>query len=526
MSMNIINEIKKILLPLFEVEQQSDIKVGPDVVSKVTFKDYMGTNESEELPFPMKYAMLGRDSNTFIQDMSYLYLKFKGEGKSADEIVGILAPHLKGKSSDFQAFIKSLDQYYEREKPAEYDKIIYKAAADVREYGADARERFFDFKMGDEKAGISYHFNATPNQLKLSPTGFWQLQFAARIAAGKQKHPEEEVFLISKYKDTYRGRALAILDSFYRKAIIPIAIMLSGRAVNKSEFHPDDTQLQIKIDAAVDKLKDKISMYDVNRDNIGAWALTVMKNEIIDIIKSITTMELRGGYDLKSGINVRDAFEGNNWNIWYSTLPDANVTPGSLLSNPESISAGGTAFYKYVFKTAFDAYLHFEDAISGEDKNVFKHLDKNGEQKLKDIGALRGVRRYAGYYPPDYEEPSSFEINKPAEQKEAIFEELAKFAKQSAGLPFKLDVSKKTKGYEAQKELANKLGMNDAGFDETFSKDIGRAIYELWTNYVIFSPVWTSKPSDELLRSIDTKQPFFKEYTYISNCWSKAYNSW
>jgi len=485
-----------------EVEKEAPKTSEQETISKVTFEDYLTTDEKDELPFPMKYAMLARDSSTFLKDMTYLFLKLQGEGKTTEGILQIIAPHLKGQASDFKSFLEALEKYHEQEGPSEYDKLLYKAATDIQEYGKDALARFFDYKVGDEKASISYYFNAAPDQLKLSPTGFWQIQFAARIAAGKQKYPEEEVFINSENKDLYKSRAIAVLESFYRKAIVPIAVRISGRDINAQEFHPDDTKLQIKIDGAIDKLKDKLHMYDVNK-NFGAWALTIMKNEIIDIIKSMTTMELRGGYDLKTGISVYDAFEANNWVEWLADTGVANVDNNQLARAPEPISLNGETLYKYTFKSPLDAYTHFNDAIDGGEGNIFKHLDKTGKQKLKNIGALVSTRKYAGHHPPKYSEQPSLEVQPVDEQKDILFKELAMFAKQNAGLPFKLDVSKKKTGYEVQKGMAQKNNISDEQLDEIFAEDVGNAIYDFWTNYVIFASMWMSKPADEILRSVE-----------------------
>jgi len=433
MDMNIllIKEIRRILR-LNEAEasmrvskeKKTDFEV-PTIASPII--DYLGTDERKELTFPMKYAFLVQDSEAFVKDMQYLYLKFKKEGKTVSQILDIIAPHLTGSVSTFKQFLNAIETEYEKALPGERDKVFYYPSEEVKKYGKETARHFFDETRKDAKAVIAYNFSASDNQLKLRPRGFWMLQFATRILIDVEKYPEEEVFFVSSHASVYKNKALNLLQSFYMKAIVPLAMNLTGRYVG---VHPDDVDFKIKVEAAFDKVKDGLmsGKYDANRDNFGAWAFTVAKNAIIDIIKTETRFEFA------TGISGYDAFEslGNVWH--FNEIMD--IDQELLSSGPEEIEVAGKILYKYTFKSPFEAYQYFSEHADVQDLYRTK-LSSFDRKRLVNQGVLKSTRIDVDYQPGVQEPPEELYKNKLTPKvQNRLLRDLSNFFKTRVGLSY------------------------------------------------------------------------------------------
>lgn len=403
----VLQEVRKMLFLAETTRKEAQDKSVAQKPIQGPFLDYKSTNEKDLLPFPMKYAMVSRGGESFKEDMAYAFLSLKEAGKSTEEAVAILAPHLKGDKS-FKAFIQSLDQAQEIsgiKSPNQAAELIYQIPEEMKQYGDAAKKRYFEHAFGDEKSMISYNWS----NKKLSPRGYWQLQYLARLASNKPSSPEESAILSSRRSDLYKRRAEDTLRSFYKKAILPMAIPLMGRDAKDIEIADRDVEFKISIEDAVDKMIDGIGQYDASKNNIGAWAFTVMKNQLKDTLKKFTTQKLRTGIDSKSGINISDAFENNNWNTWTSTLsPETSMGENGGIDKDRigSVDQIEDGVWKYKFKSAADAYVEFTEAADGEANNIFtrNNLTKSELQKLKDVGAFLSVKKDVGF-----EEPGSSE---------------------------------------------------------------------------------------------------------------------
>jgi len=399
----VLQEVQKMLFLAETTRKGAQEKSVSEKPVQGPFSDYKSSSEKDILPFPMKYAMVSRGGESFKEDMAYAFLSLKEAGKSTEEAISILAPQLKG-DQNFKGFIQSLEQAQEQsgiKSPNQAAELIFQIPEEMKQYGDAAKKRYFEHAFGDEKSMISYNWSNG----KLSPRGYWQLQYLARLASGKPSSPEENAILSSRRSDLYKRRAEDTLRSFYKKAILPIAIPLMGRDAKDIEIADRDIDFKISIEDAVDKMIDNIGQYDANKNNIGAWALTVMKNQLKDTLKKFTTQKLRAGIDTKSGISISDAFENNNWIDWRSTLdPETSMGENGGIDQDgiASVKEVAEGVWNYKFKSPSEAYIEFSEAAEGEANNIFNkgNLVKSDIQKLKDVGAFLSVKKDVGFEDP------------------------------------------------------------------------------------------------------------------------------
>lgn len=505
-----------------EIEEKEINKEIEKEAKQLGQVDYKSTNERKELPFPMKYATVSSDIslNTFLDDMEYLFLKLKKEGKSVDQIISIIAPHLSGKANSFIEFMGLLD---------EYNEIKYIPTEELKKYGPEAKGRFLQFPSGDEKNIISYRFGANPSKLKLTPTGFWQLQFLARIVAGEYFYPEDEVFIISKNKEIYRGNAIKILQNFYTAVFKKMIPAITGRFHLEKEYRDIDVDQQIMLEEAVNHFINGLvsGKYNVDNNNIGAWAIQVMKNKVKEIIRSFTDLSYRTGFDPKSNITAFDSFTQNNWVKFDSKLSPDNVDPDiSELISSVSLSKKDEGVYTYQFKSSGDAFEAFDmasrvkkDNPSSSNPLLLKYLPSYEQKKLRNGGVLLSIRRDVGFSGDEETDVKEIPITKT--QKDSEFIKLY-------NLFNKLGVSMgDNKILNASNDsdaefLLLRNALRDSGiiddssggrakildkskYEFLMERGFGEAIYHTLQNIAWDYPVWSVKPNKSFIDSLKDK---------------------
>ena len=299
--------------------------------------NYINTQEKDFLSFPMKISMLVKNKDVYMKLMrniiELLYLqkaiKFQlfnsgvidndsqlkiKNSQILKEISEILIPEFSSKDiSSIENLLKLIyTNVIKKSKNFLEDKIkkvnLGTELEDFKKYETQIKylesigaydelqslikkeetlRKSFSTGKTDQKATISYKFNANKNDFKLRPLGFWQIQFLSRVASNKPKDELEEILMQNK---KYIGTALMTLKDFYYHALFPIFTILTGRKFN---IHPNDTEFKIMQDSGWDKVVDGVikGSYDTTKNNFGTWAITVAKNAVIDEIKAITNIE-------------------------------------------------------------------------------------------------------------------------------------------------------------------------------------------------------------------------------------------
>lgn len=349
------------------IDSKNDISnISADKV-KGPFDNLSKNDDGKNLSFIDKYSLINGGGETFKEDMALAFMSLKDSGKSFEEIINILSPSLNikkdsdeedGDTSIYNQFINFIDSH----KPSLANK------------------------------GIDYDFGGN----KLTPKGFYEIQFLSRIAKGEVGSPEEEALLSSRRSDLYKSRAQETLKTFYKKAALPFASAIMGRDSRDTKSPYVNLDFNIALEKAINKAVDNISSYDISRNNFGAWLFSVLKNDLIDTLKKTTTQKLISNSDVES------AFEANDWRYWKSTLnpeialgENGGIDPDSI-ANVKEISQG---IWDYQFKTALDAFIEFDKASKGESNSIFlkDNLLKSEINKLKDVGAFLSVRKDADY---------------------------------------------------------------------------------------------------------------------------------
>lgn len=468
-------------------ELPKDVDLTPEKNS--VLPDFKSTNEQEILPFAAKYSMLNISPDRFIMDMVYLFAKMMKEGKSVDEIKNLLLPADSSGVHDFTTFIQKAEEMI-RSHGGE-PVVGAQMPEEVKKYGKEAYKRYFPKDREDPKSQISYEFTKG----RLTPRGYWQLQFLSRILAGKPLNAEEEVFFNGPDRDKYMEIAYYTLRDFYKHAFMKMAVQLAGRFHKTKELTNKDVWLQTDIDSAVDNFLDTVrgGQYDVNQNNIGAWAFTTMRNKLIDFIKGLTTIKYRTGIDAKTGIHTYDAFVQNNLKTWYSTLAPnkADIDPEDLSEPVQKVKLNtGEVAYQYNFTSPEVAHSYLQTAEQGEVNNIFKHLTKGGQRRLANMGSKLGIRKYAQYYPDTQTEPEIAGEKEKLEKgmnilEHNLFTQLFDFAYKS------------TDSFDSafgEKSVFNGDNLVDLPRSQAraFKADIGNALFK-FLGYFDYTNVWKKK---------------------------------
>jgi hypothetical protein len=369
----------------------------------------------------------------------------------------------------------------------------------------------------NQKASISEKLNAKDNELKLTPQGFWQIQFLSRVAANKPKDELEEMLFGNNH---YAGLALATLKDFYTSALFPMITTLTGRKFN---LNPNDTEFKIIQDTAWDKIKDGLTVenkYDVARQNFGAWAISVARNSVIDEIKKITNIEF---------VNTRDiAFTISE--MKYNTLsfkkPLETIIPKIRTEKTKSEAVvniedyctlinqkDGTFTYEFFSPEELFNFFNTIKSIKGEIPYSFiSELTSQSRQLLKNIGALKSVKKFADVWPEETGEEVYDVYAKKAtgEARDNMFKELYDFYKSISKMSFSNDKLKETQEYRKIKEKEDDGTeyniYSEEELQDAFERDMGKALYFYQAEFAKNLPVIKQKIPTEAI------QNFIKKY--------------
>ena len=524
MNKRLISEEIKMLKKLI-----NEISKGETKISKTQDKikvnspkeDYFDRKESAVLTFPMKFALLGGSSKDYVDTFSTLFrqMRYGNEKMNTQQILNILAPGIpKEAIGDTESFKKALTGDKIAVNPETGEKINYiQPSISSKEQGEDdvasyekiggsrinqhdnslnvLKRYFTQATKGDKKAYISYNFNAKQGELALRPKGFYQLQFLSRTLAGKYKYEEDEVFVVSKYKQAYQLRAYKILENFYKKAFEKSFLELTGRIEKNIK---SDESYQNKIQDSWDKvIKGLMSgKYNVEKDNFGAWAFQVARNNIIDTLKKTTTQKFNHS-------KAYLAFQENNLTTW-DFVENMGLT-SSEASMKEIENKAGKKVYRYTFPSFIDAYNYIES--HKDSPSFFNKMTPSGRRILNNVKARHSVGKDIGYELSDTRPDSDEEILKQTEEP-GSFVELRQFAKNSMRgfgkgySPVKIS----PKDHVQEIAIAEKINLSDEEIRNKYWEDTGRLIYYILTNYQSEArQKWKSKPSKTIITAFISK---------------------
>lgn len=552
----------------FEKESEKEI-------SKVAKQesDYLQTNESQFLSFPMKVSMLIRDKSSYLKLMQniieLLYYReansmgfFKpgviDDKKNSEirnsqiikKVIETIAPEFsKTNITTMNDLLKAIstnvikksnellndkfkkvnlgddiDDFKNLEIKRRYLEKI--GAYEELQSLADDEElirKSFTPNNSDQKATISYNFNANPNDFKLTPLGFWQIQFLARVAANKPKNELEEILFKNQ---KYAGVALATLKDFYMHVFFPMLAILTGRNFN---IHPDDTEFKIMQDSSWDKVVDGLitGKYDVSKNNFGAWAITVARNAVIDEIKSITNIEFIPTQDTLSSIAE------NNIDKLDFKKPLESLIPRIRVSKEESEPIIDVADYCKLISTSEGTDLHnlyivYTYQFYSPDKlfdffndiNSQETTTKKGFKKLKGIpyslvsqltpyykkmltklGAFKSVKKFADIWPEESEENTNdlYQSKAKNEEKDRILQKLYELYKSRTEMSINKKSFQETKEYEAMVDSQGNKLYSDEEIENAFQRDMGTALFYYQTEFIKnFPHLETKIPGDAI----------------------------
>lgn len=388
---------------------------------------------------------------------------------------------------------------------------------------------------GDEKAIISYNFSAKKfegdkrykinkdekkektnyyNVPKLTPLGFFQIQFLSRVFTNQ---PKDEFEYIIFGDGKYVGHAEKILKSFYLNALHkPIAI-LTGRKFN---VNPNDHEFEIIKDQAWDRIKDQAlnGKYDSQRNNFGAWAFTVARNATINNIKLITDLVF------KDNSNTYDGIMTINMRILEFKKPMDKEIPNTFLE--DSYYDESSDSYVYVFKNT-DSLIDFFSTIISE-KGFFpqwwiRNMATTTKNKLKNIGAIKSVKKFASFYSEEQpeEEYDLYGEKAKGEEREKLFSKLADFYKSTTKMSINYDKLSETEEFRSITDENGNRKYTDEQIKKAFERDLGKALFFYQTRYTKNYPIWETRPPkniiDDLKRFLSSKGVAEKELNILDN---------
>jgi len=509
-------------------------------VVKGTIPDYLNTKEEDYLSFPMKYSMVSTNANTYLKDIEYLYLSLKNKNTPIQKIVQLLVPEkeysfspekYKTLQKSTQDFLKALEDTYEKGAPGEEDKILKVNLGDEKQQYQDAElkqkvlkqkgittdtifeqnkeqlKKSFRTAAGDEKAIVSYGFNKASNELKLSPLGFWQLQFLSRIFKQQPKSQDdlESVFFHSKLFGAYYNKAERILSDFYKHAIYPMAAILTGRSY---QVNPNDHEFEIMLQGSWDKIKDSIGSYDASRENFGAWAFTVARNALIDQIKKITD------YNFQDTAEARDSIINQNLIYLHFNKDMSNKIPEDFIEplNPENkqdaIEIGrqnANTTHLYKFKSADDLFDFLQ--MNQKNQSVLKSLSKISRGILNSLEILHSQKKFADVWPEETGEETydMYQKKVKGEERDKNLIELYNLYRKNTKMSVDKKSFQETKDYESILNEDGERVYPDGELEEAFKRDVGMALLYYQTEFVKNFPHLETKIPDSVIDSILVK---------------------
>jgi len=516
-------------IEVVDKEKKQSVESDSEKLSH-SFDDYLKTKEEDYLNFPMKYAMVSGNADQYIEDVSYLFMALKKQNKTFEYIINTISPDKVNHIPDLRKlnlstseFIKLLENNFKKSPQGELDKIFKLNVGDelkqyqdtelkqkvlaqhgvendaIYEKKIEEIKRDFATVRGDEKAIISYKFSSPLNNFKLSPLGFWQIQFLSRIISGKPKDKIEAVIFDNKSYYTFYNKAYSILRNFYWAVIFPSAAILTGRQFN---INPNDHEFLIMLEVALDKVLDKVkTSYDVKAQNFGAWALTVARNAIIDQIKKMTD------YNFQSNHSTLEALNMSNVSSIYFTKDMSDRIPQEDLKKQEVVKEG--ELYLYEFNSPIDLFNFLRD--NEKNQTVLKSIAKQSKRFLNGIGALHSTKKFADVWPEDKGEESYDIYAKKAEgsERDRMFSELFDFYKGISKFSFSKDGLEETEEYKSIKGTEDDGSMyeiySDEELQEAFERDMGKAIYYYQAEFAKSFPFLSQKIPQEAIDNFTKK---------------------
>lgn len=516
--------------PSAEDEKESQI-------AKNKIPNYFNTKEEDYLSFPMKYAMVSTNKDNYLKDMEYLYLSLKNKKVPIKQIIQLLAPEKEYSFSpekykvlqrSSQEFLNALENNYEKGKPGEEDKILKVNVGDetsqykdidlkqkilqqkgittdtIFEKDKEQLKKSFRAASGDEKAVISYGFNRASNELKLTPLGFWQLQFLSRIMKQQPKSQDdlESVLFHSKAFGAYYNKAERILSDFYKNTIYPMAAILTGRSY---QINPNDHEFQIMLQNSWDKVKDNISKYDASRENFGAWAFTVARNALIDQIKKITDYKFQDTAESKDSIINQNLVYLHFNKDMGKKIPEEFLEPLNAENKQDVIETerqNANSTYLYKFKSAEDLFDFLQ--LNQKNQSILKSLSKISRGILNSLKILHSVKKFADVWPQDTGEETYDIYQKKAkgEERDKNLKELYNLYKNNTDMSLNKKSFQETKDYESAVDANGNKLYSDEELEEAFKRDIGMALFYYQTEFIKNFPHLETKIPDEVINII------------------------
>jgi hypothetical protein len=527
-----------------ENEEESDKISAEDEkesqVAKIKIPDYLNTKEEDYLSLPMKYAMLSTNADAYLKDMEYFYLSLKNKKVSIQRIIQLLSPEkeysfspekYKTLQKSTQEFLKSLENNYEKGGEGEEDKILKVNTGDetsqyqdlnlkqkilkqkgittdtIFEKDKEQLKKSFHAASGDQKAIVSYGFNRETNELKLTPLGFWQLQFLSRIFKQQPKSQDdlEAIFFHSNAFGAYYNKAERILSDFYMHAIYPMAIALTGRSYN---INPNDHEFQIMLQNSWDKIKDNIDKYDASRENFGAWAFTVARNALIDQIKKITD------YDFQDTAEARDFVINQNLIYLHFNKDMSKKIPEEFLEqlNPEDkqdalelVRQKENFTYLYKFKTANDLFDFLQE--NQKNQSVFKSLSSISRRILNNLKVLHSKKKFADVWSQGTGEETydMYQEKAKGEERDKNLIELYNLYKKNTDMSIDKKSFQETKNYESTLNEDGERIYPDDELEMAFRRDIGMALFYYQTEFIKNFPHLDTKIPGKVIDAVLTK---------------------
>lgn len=515
-----------------EEPEQKEIEnlKNSEAKNNVLISDYLRTNEEDYLTFPMKYAMVSGNFDTYLKDIKYIVETLKYEKVPLEKIVDAVSSGQKYDSSiakikDLKAstgiFLKALYNNYEKTKPGEMDIALklnkgnevsdyqklnqtQKVLAQKDKYNDIVFEknlkdlqRDFQTVTGDEKAIISYGFNRSANELKLTPLGFWQIQFLVRIFSGQPKKGDflESVLFHSTQYNSYKNKAELVLRDFYKNTIFPMAAILTRRQFN---INPNDHEFKIMLDNAIDKVMDSSkNSYDAAKNNFGAWAFTVARNHIIDEIKAIADYTFQ---DTEEILYALDANKIDYLDFKYDT---SERIPKEYLKSSLTKEVNGKTIYRYIFNSPHELFIFLQE--NKDNQTVLKSLEQSTKTRLNNIKALHSHKKFADYNPEEGEEDREFNISTgklSQNEKDKLFIELSNLYSERTKMSLSYDKLKETRLYRKVKTKDGQLAYSEDDLESAFKRDLGKAIYFYQTSFVSQFPYWIKTPPQNVKEEV------------------------
>lgn len=356
------------------------------------------TDSNGELPYELKVAMLAHNLDAESADLISAYSEYmqttKGASKDNAETLFSKEKEFKlpGSIQDIERLLKG------------FRKTITWSPEGAKVHNLPAEFKQQDAKWLNKK---DYNIIIQTKDGKLSSDGKAQLEFLARMVAGRPKGDDERIlyeYQKKHLKNLYSGRAELILESYYSKFLPSILLNL---------FHKQhiDTQLEIIIEEslrhALEMLRSGFYDYAEKKfGNIGKWLIQVVKNKAIDILKTeFTDWKLDEAgleeylysqtppYKIKSkanpenvGGNYDQVLKGKNYwvyvyneenNIRIDLRHDARIQGGKISPLSERFLVNPSIFYTGVPKS------HISDVAGYEDvKRTKKEPTGNDEENV------------------------------------------------------------------------------------------------------------------------------------------------